>query len=376
MKARSLIVGLVLTLQLGSINAAWAEEPIAESVGFSAKEKKNSEPWWKHAVFYEIYPRSFADGKNCGTGNLKGIIEKLDYLQDLGVDALWLTPCFPSPQVDFGYDISDYCAIAPEYGTLEEFDTLVKEAGKRKIRIIMDLVLNHSSDHHPWFIESRSSRDNAKRDWYVWRDGKTADEREPPNNWRSIFGGPAWQWDEKTKQYYYHFFYKEQPDLNWRNPDLRKAMYDVARFWLDRGVAGFRLDAITTSYEDPQLKDNPIKPGTNAYGDPNTEYQYNYRLPEVHDLLRELRQVTNSYDDDRVLIGETSVDNIDQLSQMYGQKADEIHLPMNFFFAYVNKVSASDFRKRIREADSNVAHGQPVYLFSNHDQIRHYSRYG
>ncbi len=375
----SFICALLLILQLGAGNSAYGEtiaEPKSDSSNSTTRDSAGSAPWWKHAVIYEIYPRSFADGKNCGMGNLKGITEKLDYLSDLGVDAIWLTPCYPSPQVDFGYDISDYCAIDPQYGTIEEFDILVKEAEKRKIKVLMDLVLNHSSDHHPWFIESRSSRDNAKRDWYIWRDGKDSSGTKPPNNWLSLFGGPAWEWDEKTKQYYYHFFYKQQPDLNWRNADLRKAMYDVVRFWLDRGVAGFRLDAITTSYEDPSLKDNPIKPGTNAYGDPNMDYKYNYRLPEVHDLLRELRQVSNSYSGDRVLIGETSVDNVDQLSQMYGKNDDEVQLPMNFFFAYVNKLSAPEFRQRIREADNNIAHGQPVYLFSNHDQVRHYVRYG
>src|SRR5215471_10564788 len=210
-------------------------------------------PWWKHAVFYEIYPRSFADSNNDGVGDLHGITSRLDYLKDLGVDAIWLTPCYPSPQVDFGYDVSDYEAIDPMYGTLADFDRLVAEAKKRDIRIIMDMVMNHTSDKHKWFIESRSSRDNPYRDWYVWHDGKPGGTppNNPPNNWISIFGHSAWQYDPKTNQYYYHRFYIQQPDLNWRNPEVEKAMFSAVRFWLDRGVAGFRLDAIPTLFEDP-----------------------------------------------------------------------------------------------------------------------------
>jgi alpha-glucosidase len=334
----------------------------------------STDPWWQHAVFYEIYPRSFADAKNSGMGNINGITEKLDYLKDLGIDAIWITPCYPSPQVDFGYDISDYRDIAPEYGTLADFDRLVAEAKKRDIRIVMDLVLNHTSDKHAWFTESASSKTNPKRDWYVWRDGKS--DGGPPNNWQSVFGHSAWKLDPRTNQYYYHLFYPEQPDLNWRNPEVRKAMYDTARFWLDRGVAGFRLDAILTLFEDPKLTDNPILPGKNSYGDPNMDNKYNDRLPEVHDVLRELRNVIDSYADNRVLIGETGGRDVAQVSAMYGKHLDEIQLPMNFFFADVNKLSAADFRKRIAEWDKNPAGGWPVYLFSNHDQVRHYVRYG
>lgn len=336
--------------------------------------KSSSEPWWKHAVFYEIYPRSFADADNDGTGDLNGITSKLDYLKDLGIDAIWISPCYPSPQVDFGYDISDYRNIAPEYGTLADFDRLVTEAKKRNIRIIMDLVMNHTSDKHAWFIDSRSSKTSEHRDWYVWRDGKAGGK--PPNNWQSIFGGSAWKLDPTTNQYYYHFFYAEQPDLNWRNPEVKKAMYDVARFWLDRGVAGFRLDAITTLFEDPQLRDNPIKPGKNNVGDPNMEHIYNDRLPEIHDVVRELRKVLDGYPEDRVMIGETGEKSVAMLSKMYGANLDEFQLPMNFFFTDVNKLSAPEFRKQIALWDKNPARGWPVYLFSNHDQVRHYIRYG
>lgn len=331
------------------------------------------EPWWKHAVFYEIYPRSFADAKNAGVGNIQGIIAKLDYLKDLGVDAIWITPCYPSPQVDFGYDISDYENIAPEYGTLADFDQLIKEAKERNIKIIMDLVMNHTSDKHKWFIESRSSNENPKRDWYIWRDGKAGG---PPNNWQSIFGHSAWTPDSLTKQYYYHFFYPEQPDLNWRNPEVKKAMFDMVRFWLDRGVAGFRLDAITTLFEDPNLKNNPIVEGKNAYGDPNMVNEYNDHSPQIHEVLRDLRKVINSYPDDRVLVGETFGKDLADLCLMYGKNDDEIQLPMNFRFAYINKLSAPDFRTRIAEWDKNPANGWPVYLFNNHDTMRSYNRYG
>lgn len=332
------------------------------------------DPWWKHAIIYEIYPRSFADSNGDGIGDLNGITSKLDYLHDLGVDAIWLTPCYPSPQVDFGYDVSDYCNIAPEYGTLADFDRLVDEAKKRNIRIIMDLVVNHTSDKHQWFVQSRSSKDNPKRDWYIWRDpSKTGG---PPNNWQSIFGHSCWTLDPKTNQYYYHFFYPEQPDINWRNPQLRKAMYDVARFWLDRGVAGFRLDAVGCLFEDPGLHDNPYLEGTNKFGDRNMENKYNDHLEQVHEVMRELRAVLNAYPGDRVLVGETSGENISDLSTMFGRNLDEIQLPMNFFFAYLNKLSAKEFEQKIGEWDSNPAKGWPVYLFSNHDSTRHYIRYG
>ena len=370
--------GLALTLTILSATIALATVPVAALQQPASKplaqNSSASEPWWKHAVFYEIYPRSFADAKNTGMGNLQGITSKLDYLKDLGVDAIWITPCYPSPQVDFGYDISDYKSIAPEYGNMADFDQLVAEAKKRNIKIIMDLVLNHTSDKHAWFAESSSSKTNPKRDWYVWRDGKNGG---PPNNWQSVFGHSAWTLDPKTNQYYYHLFYTEQPDLNWRNPEVRKAMYDSARFWLDKGVAGFRLDAILTLFEDPALRDNPVKAGLkNQYGDPQMDNVYNDRLPEVHDVLKELRKVTDSYPGHRVLIGETGGKDVAQLSTMYGTHNDEIQLPMNFFFADVNKLSVPDFRREIEAWDKNPAHGWPVYLFSNHDQVRHYVRYG
>ncbi|MGA8272044.1 MAG: alpha-glucosidase [Candidatus Sulfotelmatobacter sp.] len=331
----------------------------------------DSHTWWQHAVFYEIYPRSFADSNNDGVGDLKGIASKLDYLKDLGVDAIWISPCFPSPQVDFGYDVSDYEDIDPMYGTLADFDYLASEAKKRGIHIILDFVVNHTSDQHKWFLDSKSSRTSAHRDWYIWRDGKGPGE--PPNNWVSGFGGSAWKFDPTTDQYYYHYFYPEQPDLNWRNPAVKDAMLDVTRWWYKRGVSGFRLDAVDTLFEDPNLTDNPIvKPGKNAFGDSFEQNKYNTKLPEVHDVLRGLREVANEYD--AVLIGETWTADVAELNQYYGKGNNELQLPMDFLFTMVNKLSPAEFRKQIAAVDA--ASGWPTFVISNHDIVRSYDRYG
>jgi alpha-glucosidase len=325
--------------------------------------------WWQHAVFYEIYPRSFADSNNNGIGDLNGITSKLDYLKDLGVDAIWITPCYPSPQVDFGYDVSDYENIDPMYGTLKDFDRLASEAQKRGIHIIMDFVMNHTSDKHEWFIDSESSKTAAHRNWYVWHDGRGPGQ--PPNNWLSTFGHFAWKFDAKTGQWYYHYFYPEQPDLNWRNPAVEKAMFDVTRWWYQRGVSGFRLDAVDTLFEDPDLRDNPVLPGTNKYGDPNMEDKYNTKLPELHDILRDLRKVADEHG--AVLIGETWTKDIDELKRYYGDHSNELQMPMDFLFARVDKLSPAEFRKQIAGVD---AAGWPVYVLSNHDIVRAYNRYG
>jgi len=326
--------------------------------------------WWQHAVFYEIYPRSFADSNNDGIGDLNGITSKLDYLHDLGVDAIWISPCFPSPQVDFGYDVSDYENIDPMYGTLNDFDRLASEAKKRGIHIILDFVVNHTSDQHPWFLDSKSSRTAAHRDWYIWRDGKGSSR--PPNNWTSEFGGSAWKFDPATGQFYYHFFYAGQPDLNWRNSAVQDAMFDIPRWWYKRGVSGFRLDAVDTLFEDPNLADNPVQPGKNAYHDPNQDRIHNTKLPEVHDVLRELRKGADEYG--AVLIGETWTADIAELNRYYGQGNNELQLPMDFLFTMVNKLSPADFRKQIAAVDS--ASGWPTFVISNHDIVRSYDRYG
>ena len=326
--------------------------------------------WWKHAVFYEIYPRSFADSNNDGIGDLKGIDSHLDYLKDLGVDAIWITPCYPSPQVDFGYDVSDYENIDPMYGTLNDFKHLAHDARKHDIRIIMDFVLNHTSPQHKWFLDSASSRTSAHRDWYIWRDGKGPGI--PPNNWISGFGGSTWQFDPKTGQYYYHFFAVGQPDLNWRNPAVEKAMFDVTRFWYKRGVSGFRLDAVDLLFEDPNLHDNPLLEGKNDLGDPNMENKYNDKLPEVHTELKNLRKVAD--ENNAVLIGETYTSNREELKEYYGDHNDEIQLPMDFMFCEVNKLSPNEFRTQIANAESTG--GWPVYVIGNHDMTRSYNRYG
>jgi alpha-glucosidase len=357
-------------MALAAVGISQAQAPAAASA---------HNEWWRHAVIYEISPRSFQDSNGDGIGDIKGITSRLDYLKNLGIGAIWINPMYPSPGVDYGYDISDYTAIDPVYGSLADFDNLVAEAKKRNIRVLMDYVINHTSDQHRWFLESRSSRTNPRRDWYIWRDGKgeTATSKgEPPNNWQSWFGGSAWQWDEKTRQYYYHYFYVQQPDLNWRNPEVRKAMYGVLDFWMKRGVAGFRIDAVSRLFEDPNLHDDPYLPGRNAYGDRNIQHKYTDDLPEVHDVLRELRAVVDKYPGNPVLITEADEPNVEALTKMYGQHHDEVQLPMDFQIADVNQLSAPRFRELFNQIENNSAHGQPEFFFSNHDQPRQWDRYG
>ncbi|MGC1979232.1 MAG: alpha-amylase family glycosyl hydrolase, partial [Pseudolabrys sp.] len=253
--------------------------------------------WWKHGVVYQIYPRSFQDTDRDGVGDLKGISERLEYLEWLGVDAIWISPVYPSPMADFGYDVSDYCNIDPLFGSLEEFDRLVAGAHARKIKVVLDFVPNHTSERHPWFLESRASRINPKRDWYIWRDG--GPDGSPPNNWLSQFGGPAWTREARTGQYYLHSFLPEQPDLNWRNPAVRTAMYDVLRFWLDRGVDGFRVDVIWLLIKDAALRDNPPNPNyrPNEAGIHRFMQVYTADQPETHEVVAEMRFVLDQYDE-------------------------------------------------------------------------------
>jgi alpha-glucosidase len=325
-------------------------------------------PWYHRAVFYEIYPRSFMDSNGDGIGDLNGITAKLDYLKALGVDAIWIAPCFPSPQVDFGYDVSDYENIDKMYGTLNDFDRLQKLGADHGIKIILDFVVNHTSDQHPWFLNSRSSRASDKRDWYIWRDGRGTN---PPNNWIALFGGSAWQWDGKTNQYYYHFFYPQQPDLNWRNPAVVDAMYGTSEWWYRRGVAGFRLDAVDTLFEDPNLQDDPVLPGFSAYGDPRVDHKYTQHLPEVHTALKGLRAVADRYD--AVLIGETYTPDVAQLKQYYGTEHDELQMPMDLMMTSM-KFSAPLFRRHIDEV--NLSGEWPVFVIGNHDIVRSWNRYG
>jgi alpha-glucosidase len=360
--SRTLIVAAILVANMCALT------PLA-----GAQQKKidaEGHEWWQHAVFYEVYPRSFADSNDDGIGDLNGITSKLGYLQNLGVNAIWITPCFPSPQIDFGYDVSDYENIDPMYGTLVDFDRLVAEGKNHGIKIILDFVPNHTSDQHKWFQESKSSRTSPKRDWYIWRDGKGPNQ--PPNNWTSTFGGSAWKYDETTGQYYYHYFYAEQPDLNWRNPEVRKAMLDAMRFWYKRGVAGFRLDAVDTLFEDPNLKDNPPLPGDDKFGFPNTNELYNKKLPEVHDVMRAMRKLADEYG--AVLIGETWTQNVAQLREYYGERNDELQMPMDLMMTEFKNVSAPVFREHIGAVEG--AGGWPVFVISNHDIMRSYTRWG
>jgi alpha-glucosidase len=359
----------VLMLWLGS--ALRAE---AQSTAHAPSAK-----WWNNAVLYEIYPRSFQDSNGDGIGDLNGITQRLDYLQALGVDAIWIGPMYPSPQVDFGYDISDYENVDPQYGTLEDFDHLLAEAHKRGMRILLDMVLNHTSDQHPWFKGAAASRSDARHDWYVWNDGiaDSSGARRPPNNWLSLFGGSAWQWVPAANQYYYHEFYRAQPDLNWRNPQVETAMLDTLKFWLDRGVAGFRLDAITTLFEDTQLRNEPQKPGVNAQGDPIVSRVYTDNLPEVHGVLRRMRKMIDAYPADRVLIGETYLPNTAEIDKWYGgARHDELQLPMDMLVGFINRLDAPTFRNRLREVQTQVHGSQPLLVFDNHDNARSWDRYG
>ncbi|HWE61560.1 MAG TPA: alpha-amylase family glycosyl hydrolase, partial [Chloroflexota bacterium] len=259
--------------------------------------------WWQSGIVYQIYPRSFKDRNDDGVGDLAGISSKLDYVQWLGVDAIWLSPIYPSPMADFGYDVANYTDVDPVFGTLADFDALAQAAHERGLKLLLDLVPNHTSDEHPWFVESRASRDNPRRDWYIWRD--PAPGGGPPNNWQSNFGGDAWQFDETTGQYYLHLYHTKQPDLNWRNPEVRKAIYDAMRFWFERGVDGFRIDVIWQMIKDAQYRDNPPDPDWKPGDKPGLRLirQYSEDQPEVHQVIREMRALSDEYPD-RVLIGE------------------------------------------------------------------------
>ena len=331
--------------------------------------------WWQTGVVYQIYPRSYQDSNGDGIGDLPGITQRLDYLSStLGVDAIWLSPIYPSPMHDFGYDVADYCDIHPLFGTLADFDRLLEETHKRGMKMILDLVPNHTSDEHPWFLESRSSRDNPKRDWYIWRD--PAPGGGVPNNWLSHFGGPAWTFDEKTGQYYLHQFVKQQPDLNYRNPDVLKAMLDSMRFWLDRGVDGFRVDVIGLMMKDPEFRDEPPNPawdGIAPFGSLNHIYTAN--LPEVHDLIREMRILLDSYDD-RMMVGETYLPN-DMLMVYYGTpEKRECHLPFNFQLIRA-PWKAAIVKKMVDDYEAALpSEAWPNWVLGNHDQHRLATRVG
>jgi alpha-glucosidase len=334
----------------------------------------NDRLWWQRGIFYQVYPRSFQDSNGDGVGDLPGIIRRLPYLKSLGVDAIWLSPIFPSPMADFGYDISDYTGIDPLFGNMAEFDALLGAGHASGLRLVLDLVPNHTSDAHPWFVESRSSRDNARRDWYIWRDGKP--DGGPPNNWLSEFGGSAWQYDASTGQYYYHAFLARQPDLNWRNPAVRRAMYDVMRFWLGKGVDGFRVDVIWHLIKDAAFRDNPPNSGFREGQPPHQRLVplYSTDRPEVHDVIAEMRRVVDEFGA-RVLIGEIYLP-IERLVAYYGRDLSGAHLPFNF--ALLSAAwNARSIEKLISEYEHALPAGAwPNWVLGNHDRPRVASRVG
>ena len=330
--------------------------------------------WWQRGLVYQIYPRSFADSNGDGIGDLAGIRDKLPYLRWLGIDAIWISPVYPSPMADHGYDVADYTDIHPIFGDLAEMDALIAVAHELGIRIILDFVPNHTSDQHPWFVESRSSKDNPKRDWYLWADAKA--DGSPPNNWLSVFGGPGWTWDERTSQYYCHAFLEEQPDLNWRNPSVRRAMYDAMRFWLERGVDGFRVDVLWHLIKDASLRDNPQNP---AYTPKETPYNsllpvYSTDQPEVHEIVREMRELLDGYEE-RVLIGEVYLP-IHRLVAYYGTAQNGAHLPFNFLLIAL-PWNAQQIAAAIGEYEGALPNDAwPNWVLGNHDQPRIASRVG
>ncbi len=332
--------------------------------------------WWQWGIVYQIYPRSFMDSNRDGVGDLRGITSKLDHLAWLGVNAIWISPIYPSPMADFGYDVSNYVDIHPLFGTLEDFDGLIAEAHNRGLRVILDYVPNHTSDRHPWFTESRSSRDNPRRDWYIWRD--PAPKGGPPNNWLSHFGGLAWEWDEETQQYYYHAFLKEQPDLNWRNPEVQTAMLGVLRFWLDRGVDGFRVDVIWELIKDKEFRDNRLNPNYRP-GKVRPYFEllpvHSTDQPEVHDLIHMMRWVLDEYEE-RVLIGEIFLP-LERLMLYYGREGRlECHLPFNFQLQLLpwnaRRIAAS-----IDRYEAALPEGAwPNWVLGSHDMPRVATRAG
>ena len=330
--------------------------------------------WWQRGVIYQIYPRSFQDSDGDGIGDLAGIERRLDYLTWLGVDAIWISPIFPSPMADFGYDVSDYCGIHPMFGTMGDFDRLLEACHARGLKLLLDLVPNHTSDRHPWFVESRSSRSNPRRDWYLWRDPDEVGG--PPNNWLSVFGGSAWELDEATGQFYYHAFLKEQPDLNWRNPDVRKAMLDAMRFWFEKGVDGFRIDVLWHVIKDARFRDNPKNPD---YEPDQVPYDallpvYSTDQPEALEVAAHMRAVADEFGD-RVLIGEIYLP-IERLVAYYGRDGEGVHLPFNFQLITL-PWNARQIDRAINEYEGSLpAAGWPNWVLGNHDNARIATRVG
>jgi len=352
-------------------------------LSFRTADSLNSDPdWWRGAVIYQIYPRSFYDTNGDGIGDLLGIAEKLPYIASLGVDAIWISPFFTSPMKDFGYDISDYTDVDPMFGTLADFDHLVHEAHKLGIRVMIDLVISHTSDVHPWFVESRSDRDNPRADWYVWADPKP--DGTPPNNWLSIFGGSAWSWDPTRQQYFLHNFLSSQPDLNFHNPEVQSAVLDAARFWLERGVDGFRLDTINFYFCDAKLRDNPalppgerndsIAPSVNPYNHQNHLFDKNQ--PENLEFLRRFRALMDEYPD-IASVGEVGDAQYGlQIVADYTSGGDKMHMCYAFDFLANEPLTPMRVKQVVSEFITAAPEGWACWAFSNHDVVRHASRWG
>ncbi len=336
----------------------------------------NKSPWWRNAVFYQIYPRSFMDSNGDGVGDLQGILDRLDYLVKLGVDAVWISPIFPSPMADFGYDVADYTGIDPIFGDMETFDRLLSEAHRGGLRIVLDYVPNHSSIEHPWFIESRSSRENPKRDWYIWKD--PLPDGSPPNNWEAVVGGSAWNWDDNRGQYYLAQFIKDEPDLNWLNPEVVSAMEDVLHFWLRKGVDGFRMDMLPHLVEHPDFPDNPPIPADHPFRSIGLtlEQVHTVDQPETHAIVRRFRKIFESYEGDRVIIGETPLFDMAKLASCYGQNLDEVHIPFNFKLLLTGW-NAGKMKAVLEEYYAAIPEGAvPSIVFGNHDFARIATRFG
>jgi alpha-glucosidase len=337
---------------------------------------KKNDLWWRETCIYQIYPRSFADSNNDGIGDLQGIISKLDYIKDLGFETIWLSPHYTSPQRDFGYDIANYYDVAPEYGTLEDALQLIGEVHQRGMKIIFDMILNHTSDEHPWFRESRASRDNPKRDWYIWRDGNG---RRPPNNWAAIPGGSGWEYDKTTDQWYFHNFLPFQPDLNFRNPDVKSAMFDALRFWLDHGVDGFRLDIFHAIFKDELFRDNPFSWYFLPKGELGVGYfqkfEYTLNRPETFELAKEVRSLIDEYQPARFVVGEVFGKNV--VRKYLGENHDGLNLILLFDLVLLNRTKAEDIKSVIRHYEDVYPEPFiPTYALGNHDSRRYFSRIG
>jgi alpha-glucosidase len=332
--------------------------------------------WWQQGIIYQVYPRSFQDSNGDGVGDLRGIVSRLDYLQWLGIDAIWVSPFYPSPMRDFGYDISDCCAVDPVFGTLQDFDSLLQEAHSRDLRVIIDYVPNHTSDQHPWFQQSRGSKLNAKRDWYIWHDPLPGGGI--PNNWMSAFGGSAWEWEEGTGQFYLHTFLREQPDLNWRNPEVEAAMLDVIRFWLNRGVDGFRMDAVQTVFKDAEFRNNPPDPDYRpGVDDPYYSLLriYSGDRPEVHEVISRIRDLLRDHGGEPVLIGEI-YNSVEKLMPYYGEGGRGCHFPYNFQLIRL-PWNARIIAAAVERYELLLPVGAwPNWVLGNHDRHRIASRIG